>query len=404
MKTYPALRGTFGTTEYFVVTMPISELVNSIEFPSEIDNWGTNSLETRYQRNLDHSRIQNHIEPYFGKDEKRFSNSLVLAVRDYSKMEFEPVRDITKGKLAAAYESKSDNIGFLTMKPQNFIPLDGQHRVKAFQNILEQDKESELGSDVISVLMFEFEDSHARYIFNKINKYAKPTSASENLITNDDDSLAVVTRWLIADGVIPARLVNTESVSLNKKSHEFTLLPTFHNANKSLLSLLPIPPKRNGVNMNDKEREKIQKELRAEWEILLSGICVWKDALKDPSEKGDEVRKKLRSESILCRPIGQLSVIRAYTFAQSKKFNKHSIINKLNKIDWSIDSKIWTDLLVKPNGRMMYGVRVATTASKMIAHLVGVKLSNGEEDKLLEHMYGNSRSTRKKLPKAVGAT
>ena len=97
-------------------------------------------------------------------------------------------------------------------------------------------------------------------------------------------------------------------------------------------------------------------------------------------------------------------MIRAYTFAQSKKFNKHSIINKLNKIDWSIDSKIWTDLLVKPNGRMMYGVRVATTASKMIAHLVGVKLSNGEEDKLLEHMYGNSRSTRKKLPKAVGAT
>ena len=402
MNTYPALRGKFGTTEYFVVTMQVSDLVNSIEFPSELDGWDDRSLEIRFQRKLDHTRIRRHIVPYFADDEKRFSNSLVLAAQDHSVMKFEPVHDVSKKGLHAVYEYTSDNIGFLTMNPQKFIPLDGQHRAKAFQNVIEQNKKSKLRNDTISVIIIRFEDSLARYIFNKINKYAKPTSASEKLITDDDDSLAIATRWLISNGVIPARLVNTESSSLSKKSHEFTLLPTFHEANRSLLSVLPVKPVGKAANMEEKERIKVQNELKVEWEALLSGIVSWKEVLEDPSEKGDEIRIKLRSASILGRPIGQLSLVKGYVHACGNKTNRDSTIKKLNQIDWGIGAKMWKDLLVRPNGRMMYGVRVANMASNMIAHLVGVKLSKGEENKLLDHMYGNARSAKKKLPRPVG--
>ena len=36
-----------------------------------------------------------------------------------------------------------------------------------------------------------------RRIFNKVNRYAKPTSPTDNIITSEDDGSAIVTRWLV---------------------------------------------------------------------------------------------------------------------------------------------------------------------------------------------------------------
>lgn len=36
----PALRGTFGTTEYYFTTMNIGELVRSVQFPQYLPDWG----------------------------------------------------------------------------------------------------------------------------------------------------------------------------------------------------------------------------------------------------------------------------------------------------------------------------------------------------------------------------
>lgn len=403
MTMYPALRTRFGTTAYYVVTMRVSELVSRIQFPAKLPEWEDLSIEGQFQRKLDVGRIRRQMAPYFATDERRFSGSLVVAVQGLTGKEFESIRDITTKPLPTAYGAAASNLGFLTLDNQKLIPLDGQHRAKAFQLALEEG-DSGLASDGISVIIMDFEKSLSRYIFNKINKYARPTSKAGKLITDDDDAMAVITRGLITDEIIPRRLVNLESNSLNKNARHFTLISTLYDASKSLLPVMPVKVVGRPEDMDQKERERNQKEIAKEWIRLFSGISEWRKALENPDKKGDNYRIKMRQKSILGRPIGQLALVRGYAYAYGNTENadKDAIVDKLDKIDWGIKNDTWRGLLVRPNGRMMYGSRVATAASKMIAHLVGVSLPKNVQEQLLDSIHGAARSPRRKLPKPVG--
>ena len=87
--TYPALRAKFGKTEYYVLTMRVSELVQMVLFPADVPGWGSGSVEEQFQRKLDLSRINRDIAPYFAGDPRRFSGSLVMAALDPKAMRFE---------------------------------------------------------------------------------------------------------------------------------------------------------------------------------------------------------------------------------------------------------------------------------------------------------------------------
>lgn len=402
MSPHPALRGRFGTTTYYVVTMSVSELVSMIRFPADLPDWKDRSPEGRFQRKIDDGRIRRHMVPYFADDDRRFCGSLVVAAEDPGDMKFESIHDVSKEPLLEAYGRTAGDLGFLTLNYQRLIPLDGQHRARAFQLALEGEN-SGLGVDKISVIIVGFDESLARYIFNKINKYARPTSKAGKLITDDDDAMAVITRGLITDGMMPLRLVNTESNSLNKKAPEFTLLSTFYDANRALLPVMPVPVVGRPEDMGPKERDMTQRDIAVEWKRLKSGITEWKKALDNPDEKGDKRRIELRSKSILGRPIGQLALVRGYAHAycNMEHADKDDIVRRLDKINWDIKNNMWRTVLVKPDGRMLYGSRVANIASKLIAHLIGVRLSKNVEERLLTHIYGMTRSRNRKLPKPV---
>ncbi|MYC80123.1 MAG: DGQHR domain-containing protein [Cenarchaeum sp. SB0661_bin_35] len=399
---YPALRGVFGTTTYYIVTMRVSELVGRVQLPSEMPKWEDLSIDTKYQRDIDILRIKRHMAPYFAEDERRFSGSLVTAVKGLTDEGFEGLSDIMVKPLPVAYRMTTRDIGFLTLGDHKLIPLDGQHRAKAFQMALEQ-KNSGLADDKISVIIMGFNESLSRYIFNKINKYARPTSKAGKLITDDDDAMASITRGMITNEVIPIRLVNTKSNSLTKKSPEFTLLSTLYDANRALLSIMPVPVVGRPENMNIKEREKNQRDMAGEWKRLINGITQWRRALANPDERGDKTRIKIRERSILGKPIGQLSLVRGYVHAccNMERMDRDEIVRKLDKINWDVNHTQWRGLLVRPDGRMMYGSRVATNASKVIAHLVGVHLPKTTVDKILDYMYGATRLTNKRLPSPI---
>ena len=413
--TYPALCGKFGTTRYYVIMMRMSELVDIIQFPADVPDWEDRSIEEKFQRKLDMTRITRDIAPYFASDPRRFSGSLVLAVLDTDNIKFESIHSVVHdGKLPLAYSSTTNNLGFITFNNQKFVPLDGQHRAKAFQMVMDWHRHPEtmpmqtvpddkLGDDQITLILVDFDTSLSRYIFNKINKYAKPTSKAGKLITDDDDAMAVITRRLVEGGTVPKRIVNLESNSLNKDAIEFTLLSTFHDANKSLLSSLPVPNIGKPEKMKNNERDQRQIEIAAEWKRLISGIKEWNDAIKNPEKNGDNNRKTLRAKSILGRPIGQLSLVKGYAYACNaigQNVNRDLLVKKLNMIDWNINADMWRGMLVKPNGRIMYGTRVSNLAAKFIAHLIGAKLTKTDIERILTFIYGNKRRN-KRLPPQI---
>ena len=81
--TIPALKGKFGETEYYLTTMRVGEFIRSVSLPKEMPGWGDMSIEDRYQRDINITRVRKDIAPYFAMDEYRFSGSLVLVVLDH---------------------------------------------------------------------------------------------------------------------------------------------------------------------------------------------------------------------------------------------------------------------------------------------------------------------------------
>lgn len=402
--TIPALQAKFGETEYYLTTMRVGEFVRSVRMPTDVPGWEDLTIEERYQRNINITRIRKGVAPYFATDEYRFSGALVLAVINHENMVFEPLTKFGgRSNVPALYQTASEDMGFLILHGgEILVPLDGQHRTKAFKFAIDGADDNnrpiqgmksnpDLSNDQVSVILVRFEPTLARRIFNKINRYAKPTVRGDNLITDDDDAMAVMTRSLIGENrVISARMVRIGSNTLNKKAPEFTTLSTFYDATIAIVEGLGLEGKGPLSSMEEDQRELVKEDVEPIWEMLLSGIDLWRKALKDTSEGSDGDRTAIRDETLLGKPIGQLSLVRAFMLMRERceGVPLEELCARLNAIDWSVGNPMWHGVLMNPNGRVMTGRNTMKRATHFIAHLGGASLTDDENEVLLNHIYG----------------
>lgn len=400
----PALRGKFGETEYFLSSMRVGEFLRLARFPKEISDWEDPSIEERYHKDINLANVRKSIAPYFATDKYRFSGSLVLAVIDHENMVFEPLTNFGgRSNVPALYQTASGDMGFLTLQGgETLVPLDGQHRAKAFKFAIDGADDNnrpipgmksnpDLSNDQVSVILVRFEPTRARHIFNKINRYAKPTSRADNLITDDDDAMAVITRSLLSEnGVISSRMVRIGANTLNKKAPEFTTLATFYDATIAIVEGLGLMGKGSPNQMEEDQRELVKEDVEPIWETLLSGIDLWRKALADTSEGGDNDRAAIRDETLLGKPIGQLALVRAFMLMRERceGVPTEELCARLNAINWDVGNEMWHGVLMNPNGRVMFGKNTVNRATHFIAHLGGANLTGDETEALLNHIYG----------------
>lgn len=406
--TIPALRGRFGVFEYWISTMHVGELVQRVTIPKDLPHWDSLTLDERYQRDINLTRVKKEIAPYFANEPDRFSSALVLAVLNDDGMGFEPLTSIGSGtqRMPNLYKSAAENIGFLTFSGQEvFVPLDGQHRVKALAfaisgtdnnnvSILNVPPNSQLAADDIAVILVRFDPQKSRRIFSKINRYAKPTSRGQNLITDDDDAVAVATRTIVNDAELPpGRLVRWQSNTLNAKAVEFTTLSTLYDANVAIIKAGPFPSSLKPEKANKEQRKLFETELEEVWQLLLQEIECFAEAVRDSSETGDPIRIDIRTHSLLGKPIGQLSAVRAFLLIRDRcsSISDSEVCHRLNRVDWRIKSEMWHGVLMNQNGRIMAGKTTVNFAAHFIAHLGGAKLTDEERTSLIDHIAGGDK-------------
>ena len=220
----------------------------------------------------------------------------------------------------------------------------------------------------------------------------KPTGKADNLITDDDDSMAVITRMLLGeDGVIPVRLVRLKGNTLSGSAHEFTTLSTFYEANKVLFNILCASGGGTPSDMTPDQIDAHSHELREEWGSLLSNVNWWKAALKDPEADGDGERQRIREDTLLGKPVGQLSLVGGYVLRlqQDDKIDRKALFERINAINWSVKDKMWEGVLMNPNKLVMSGKRTVAFASKFIAYLLGAAFDEETKRVLSEKIYGD---------------
>ena len=384
----PALQGRFGTTEYYIVTIPAKELTERLMVPKDVPGWEEMTIEERYQRNINYNRVKKQIAPYLVSDNDRFFGAFIVSMLHADDVEFEPLGDMG-AKIPKVYRQAGSAFGFLTLWGNEvLVPLDGQHRLAALEfaisgkdekqkPIVELEGNTDVASDVCTVILIKHDPIKSRKIFNKVNRYAKKTTKAEDLITDDDDVIAVIARESVAEDIIPVRLINTSSNSLSVKAPEFTTLSTIYEATKFLLEDLEgkINTQRLPSNSYRKGLENVAKEF---WTVFCEKIEIFNNALHDASEGGDEKRREIRKDFLLGKPVGQLALVQAIVRLCSEDDTGHRIsleeaCKKANELDWNADVENWQHILIVGD-RVVSGKTAVSFAAQVISYWLGEEL------------------------------
>ncbi|HQZ33559.1 MAG TPA: DNA sulfur modification protein DndB [Ilumatobacteraceae bacterium] len=391
--TRPCIVGRMGSTIYYETTMTGRELASSVRPAKETEGWATASIEERMQRKFDIKRIRETIVPYLAQHPDRLFGSLIVLVPAGS-IEFEPLDKIIKEPLNAAYRESAKQIGFLTIDKGELIALDGQHRLLAFREVITGGSElgpfaGEVGDDEVCVMFIEFENNQkTRRIFNKVNRHAKPTGRSDNIITSEDDGNAIVTRWLLdTDRNAPlaerhidgqkVELVNWQSNTLGQNSRHLTTISTVYETVKDILSFKQFAgfdENKNPIAPPEKILEDAYTTAAEWWEAILT-LDAFTNALADPGTVQETRYDPSHHHSLLLRPVGQVAFVKGLIRAIDRSDGALTLteaIKRSNKIDWSSPpTSIWRDTIVRPDRRVSSRSEEVALAADLVAYLIG---------------------------------
>ena len=399
----PAMEGQFGSTKFWIVTMPAKELTERLTIPTELDGWEEMSIEERYQRDIDYNRVRKQIAPYLTTDEDRFFGAFIVSMVNGENVEFEPLGSMVT-RIPNLYKTAGNTFGFLTLEGDEIlVPLDGQHRLAALefaisgkdqrqQPISGMAANLDVGKDVCTVILIKHDRDKSRKIFNKVNRYAKATSKGENLLTADDDAVAVIVRENVSDEIIPARLINYKSNSLSATSPAFTTLATLYEATKDYLQDLN-GAKIDTQNLPSPAEKQVWQDAAVEfWNTFCDRVDLISQALHDPSEAGDGKRQELRNDFLLGKPFTQMCLVNALIRLRAPLDNGTrlawpAVYDRVNTLDWSTNNPIWRGVIMGGD-RILSGRTAVVFASQVISYWLGEQLSD-EQVQALKKRYSD---------------
>jgi DNA sulfur modification protein DndB len=413
--TRPALRGKMGSTTYYEVTMTARELTNSVRPARETDSWATASIDERIQREVNESRVMSTIVPYLAQHPDRFFGSFIVLVPPGA-IEFEPLTDLIKD-LPAAYRSSSSNIGYLTIDKGELIALDGQHRLLAFRKVIQGGTElgplwSKVGDDEVCVLFLEEESAQkTRRIFNKVNRHAKPTGRSDNIITSEDDGYALVTRRLLdtdLDAPYAKRLVNDQqyepvnwtSNTLTQKTTRLTTISALYESVQDILTyegFKHFSEKENPVAPDEETLNTAYEKVVAWWEEILQ-MDAFKAALIDPTAIPNVRSDTDDPRTLLMRPVGQMALVKGLVLAITSSNGSLALSEarrRANRLDFSCPpSSMWRDSIVRADGRMVARKEAYELASRLIAYKIAAEFMSEEAKQRLWEEWNKARGKK----------
>lgn len=404
-----AQRGQMGDNTYYITTMKANTLTKTVGFACEMEKWPDMSVDERMQREIKGDRVVSEIVPYIVNDPEWFFGSLIIDIYSgWEDVDFQDIQEVCTTKLAA-YKETLTNVGFLTL-PDNkaLIALDGQHRLCALsiairgQNGIpgsvkvsdslknELVPHPEIGNADVTVIFIKHEsDLKIRKIFNKVNRYAKQTSKGDNIITSEDDMIAVITRAMFSGTeeapLKPIKnqdLVNWKSNTIPLRSKMLTTAAAIYTMSEVMLETFDITPKTRRTD--DKLQQGIDF-MNDFWNRTLAEV----DAFKEYREyviDGNPL-ENIRKKNLLLKPVTQMALAQAISVAMKYGYEYKDLTSKINQINWSPEYYVWSNILVtnSSNKKMITGSQALKEAGNIIAYmLVGQHFTVDEKQNLLQ--------------------
>ncbi len=364
-----------GSWQYYTVKMSMRKLAEKVQLANSIYNDKT--LDEAIQRVCEVNRVKNDIVTYLIRQPDRFFSSIVVAAL-HGKPNWYPVTLADDKRFDLIRDDSRLNESFGVLKfngTEDYFALDGQHRLSAIKLLVDPNSDESgkapggFKNEEISVIIVvpgnaeHFDEFRTRYrrLFGNLNRYAKPTDAIANIIMDEDDAFAILTRRLICEhSFFQCKGHQKDSVKVksikpkNLKSREpyFTSLETLYAMNITLLnSSSQKGPKWNKAGIktfcrlrpDDEELDLMFQELIMYWNALLEVLPILREnplKMRDHSSiEGDGGTQ----DSFLFWPIGQeLMAQLARELMDELQINPESPTpDSIRKSKQCLDTLIW---------------------------------------------------------------
>lgn len=336
MNLYPAMKASMVRWNYFVLKMTMRELAESVKFAADV--YDDRTLDEAIQRVLNESRVKRDLVTYLVRQPDRFFSSVVVAALDGNPQWYPvSIEDDERFALFRGDARLNETFGVLSFDgTQNYYALDGQHRLAAVKALVDSnsdvavDAPTGFKNEEISVIVVVPEEAEKpdefmeryRRLFGNLNRYAKPTDQVTNIIMDEDDVFAIITRRLITEHKFfrapgrqkeSVRIKTTKGKNLRSTDSFFTSLETLYDINIRLLST---SLRKNegwdqaGSNDNtfrrfrpaDEVIDSLFQELKLYWDALLEELPVLRN---NPSEMRSHSAGGSLQDNVLFWPIGQ---------------------------------------------------------------------------------------------------
>ena len=415
MNLYPAMRARMGSWTYYIINMKMTEVASEVQFA---DPSVEHTLSDAMQRALKTKRNKEIIR-YLSHDD-RFFGSIVVAARGGAPT-FSKVR-ITDDENILAISGVDQSFGVLTFDGgQKYYALDGQHRLKAIKTILDPEAEGTppegFPDEKISVLLVmcdEDEDNPEfirkyRRLFANLNRYAKPIGKDNEIIMDEDDVFAILTRRLISDHSFfqaPGKQkesfkVQTDGKNMKRQSKCFTSLQTLYSMNETLLSSKNRrhqDPNWGNISFKqfrpeEAEIDQLYNELVLYWDVLLEEIPdLYNEPLSMRIHNPEDKSTSEERDHMFFWPIGQEVMARLARDMLDKSENQvptksevKKVLAGLGKIDWDLDLPPWRYIMLaeKEDGSWIMRTDNRSSAIKLTTNIarfmLGIREGNAEE-------------------------
>ncbi|MCY4199810.1 MAG: DGQHR domain-containing protein [Gammaproteobacteria bacterium] len=402
MNIYPAIQGKMGRWQYYMVKMSMRELAGNVKFAEDI--YDDRTLDEAIQRELVTSRVKREIVTYLVRQPDRFFSSIVVAaLKGDPKWYPVTMEDDERFLIFRDDRRINDSFGVLRFDgTQEYYALDGQHRLAAIQALVDPSSDLLLDApkgfkdDEISVIIVvpssaespdEFRMRYRR-LFGNLNRYAKPTDQVTNIIMDEDDAFAILTRRLITEHQFfrfsgkqkeSQRIKTTKGKNLTPKDPYFTSLETLYAMNIALLSSrerrnngwdaggIKNPKEFCRFRPDDQLLESLFEELKMYWDALIE---VLPDLRKHPTAMRDHSAPSgdgSTQDSALFWPITQQLVAEVARDLIDDRPEPElplslglasSALTGLGKLNWNLHKAPWRHSVIIPDaGRSAWKIR-----------------------------------------------
>jgi DNA sulfur modification protein DndB len=345
--TFPAMHGVMGKRDYYVAIMKLALIPKLFKFR----DWAELPPEQRAQRVIQKSRIP-EITQYIVENEDGYLFSSLTASFN-CEPKFTPI-------------SGHADLGVLQMPFEaDLVINDGQHRRAAIEEALNQNPE--LGKESISVVLFPWEDlDRVQQMFSDLNRTARTTSKSLNILYNHRDLMSQVSRTMAERLPEFSRFVDKDRISLPLRSPKLFTLSAIYDGTAALLE---------AVTEGDYE-QKLALALEF-WETVAKNMPLWGQV-----EAGDLKPAELRQEyinthAVVLWALGSMG----RTLISAHPQDWTSKLATLKTIDWRRTNREWQGVAMSGSDVVNRRQSRMDTAS-FLKRKLGLTLTPGEERSL----------------------